>query len=120
MHAFKSNALISLKRHSVIMLIADDLPGDTLGVGIAGTPLLGISVQVLAFCTLWHYLGFIAFHRPYSFSFSPDSTHIARPHRFRGIYADEPDLFTIAQNDCIAVNDLGAYEAIGLGTGKGY
>jgi hypothetical protein len=44
------------------MLIAYNLPGDTLGKGIAGSPFLGISVQVLAFCTLWHDLRFIAFY----------------------------------------------------------
>jgi hypothetical protein len=76
MQAFKPDALISLERHSVIMLIANDLPGNALGICITGSPLLGIPVQVLAFCTLWYYLGFIAFHWLSSFSFSLDSTHI--------------------------------------------
>lgn len=39
-------------------------------------------------------------------------------HRFRGIYADEPDLFAIAQDDGITVNYPGAYEAISIGTGR--
>jgi hypothetical protein len=77
MQAFKSDALISLEWHSVIMLIADNLPGNALGEGITGSPFLGIPVQVLAFCTLWHYLGFIAFHCLSSFSFSLYPTHSA-------------------------------------------
>jgi len=40
--------------------------------------------------------------------------------RFRGIHSDEPDLFTIAQNDGFTVNNPGAFDAVGIGTGKGY
>jgi hypothetical protein len=55
LNAFKPNALIALERHSVVMLITDNLPGDTLREGITCFPFLSISVQVLAFCTLWYY-----------------------------------------------------------------
>lgn len=55
MHAFKSNALISLEWQSVIMFIAYNLPGDTLREGIAGAPFFCISVQLLAFGALWYH-----------------------------------------------------------------
>jgi hypothetical protein len=40
------------------------------------------------------------------------------PHRLLAIHSDEPDLFTVAKDNGIAVNDPGAYQAMGLGTGK--
>jgi hypothetical protein len=52
------------------MLVANNLPVDTLGIGITGSSFLGVSVEVLAFCALWYYLSFIAFHWLSAFSFS--------------------------------------------------
>ena len=77
MQAFKPDALISLERHSVVMFVAYNLPGDTLWIGITGSPFLGISVQVLTFCALWDYLTIIAFHWLSAFSFSLYPTQAA-------------------------------------------
>ena len=60
--AFESNAFISLERLPVVMFIADDLPGNPLGKGIAGSLFFVIPVQVLAFCTKGDYFTFITFH----------------------------------------------------------
>ena len=70
MHTLKPDALISLERHSVVMLVAYNLPRNALGIGIAGSPFLGVSVEVLAFCTLWDYLTFISFHWLTSFFYA--------------------------------------------------
>jgi hypothetical protein len=61
-HTFKSNAFISLERLPVVMFVADNLPGNPLGKGIAGSLFLVISVQVLAFGTKRYYFNLISFH----------------------------------------------------------
>ena len=68
LNTFKSDSFISLERLPVVMFIADNLPGNPLGKGIAGSLFLVISVQVLAFCTKRDYFNLIAFHGLLTFS----------------------------------------------------
>lgn len=58
----ESNPFISLERFSMVMFVADNLPGNAFWKGITGSLFLGVPSKVLTLCALWYYGLSVFFH----------------------------------------------------------